>query len=213
MRRPDKHYNLLREHVECMLALVFELQCYAIYLQSTPHVFGALLAKASDPTTADNILQRLKTEWAAILAMEARKESRVLLHKLCPHVEWQVTRELHSFLCSKSYNIDDDLLALLSGWFPRLSGSCNVEQIFQSMERSLKQSGCSNGASMASLMSVGIRATSKRLCCESNVRTVHLQHDDYEGQEIRSFKDRIWRPCNASPSFLVSRNRQTVYVF
>ena len=114
----------------------------AIYLQSTPHVFGALLAKASDPTTADNILQRLKTEWVAILAMEARKESRVLLHKLCPHVEWQVTRELHSFLCSKGHNIDDDLLALLSGWFPRLSGPCDVEQIFQSMERSLKLDVC-----------------------------------------------------------------------
>ena len=199
-RRSDKHYSLLQDHVDCMLSLIFELESYGQYLQSSPHCLAALLASPANPATSESILNRMKQEWDTVLSLESQKETRMSLHRLCPQVQWQIYRELHCALAAKQYKPDRDFLNLLAAWFPRVTGSSNIEQIFQSMERSLRQCGCTGGPSLPSLMSVGIRCTQRRLCENSRVETIHLQHEDYEGPEVRCLKDKIWRPSNAAPS-------------
>ena len=182
-----------------MLSCVYELEAYATYLQSSPALFAALLQSACDETTTSRILKSLSQEWKMVVKMEAQPDTRATLHALCPHVRFQVYRELHGALYARNYALDESFLDLVGSWYPRFTGSCNIEQLFQAMERGLRQSGASNGASLASLMSMGIRCTSKRLCSsEGSPQDVQITPEDYQGPEVRALKDKVWRPGNAS---------------
>ena len=201
MRRRDDQYHLLREHLQLSLCCIYELQSYGLYLQSSPAIFSCLLHEALDESTVSRVLRYLKEEWQLVLKMERQEDTRRILHSMCPHVHHQSFRELHLALSRSSYNLTENFLELVGAWYPKFTGSANIEQVFQAMERSIRQSGCSNTASLTSLMSVGVRCTAKRLCTdERSPSTITLSADDFEGPEIRALKDRMWRPASASNS-------------
>ena len=203
-RRRDDQYFLLEEHLHISLSCMYELQSYALYLQSSPAIFSCLLHADADAGTTSRVLEWLKDEWRVVEKMEKQDDTRHLLLSLCPYVKNQTFRELHCFLAKCKYEITHELLALISSWYPRFTGSANVEQVFQSMERSVRQAGCSNSASLPSLMSIGLRCLSKRLCChERSPEPISLDEQDFEGLEVRALKDRIWRPSNASNCHLL----------
>ena len=178
---------------------MYELQSYALYLQSSPAIFCCLLHSDADPGTTSHILEWLQEEWSVVQKIEKQPDTRQLILSLCPYIQNQTYRELHCFLAKCKYQITHELVCLIGAWYPRFTGSANVEQVFQSMERSVRQAGCSNSASLPSLMSIGIRCLAKRLCCDDQApAAITLEEQDFEGAEVRALKDRMWRPSNAN---------------
>ena len=181
------------------LSCIYELQSYGLYLQSSPAAFCCLLHADRDVSTTSHVLEWLKDEWLVVQKLEKQEDTRQLLHSMCPFVKNQAYRELHCALARCKYEVSQDMLLLTASWFPRFTGSANVEQVFQAMERSVKQAGCSNSASLPSLMSIGVRCLAKRLCNDDKgPQAIGLGNEDFEGAEVRALKDRIWRPSNAS---------------
>ena len=178
---------------------------YALVLQVGFYNAGGLLcaeSKSCDAAwTHTQILQRLKAEWSCILRMEASAAESKLLETHCSFCKWQVFREVHTVLQEEGYKNTERAQQILKSWLPPIQGSCNVEDIFNAMQDSIKRSSKCDAGGLANLSCIGIRATAQK-CKAGGPLEVTLDPEDYEGGEVRGLKTSIWKPdsCPASSS-------------
>ena len=194
--------------MDAVCACLLELQMYALVLQVGFYNAGGLLcgeSKACDAAwTHAKILENMKNEWSCILRMEASAAESKLLETHCSFCKWQVFREIHTVLQEEKYENTVRAREILKSWLPPFQGSCNVEDIFNAMQDSIKRSSKSDAGGLANLSCVGIRATSQKCKDGDGPLEVTLDPEDYEGGEVRGLKSSIWKPdsCPASCSDL-----------
>ena len=191
------------DFLDSVLASMFEMSQYALYLQSSPTCIGCLLMKNHGPELHHRILMRMKEEWQFVIAMESETSSASLLASWCPFTKHQVYRELHGALEASAYKVTDFVLELVRAWFPVISSSSLVEDIFASMADTVKRSSKRETASLAGLQAAAIRATMQKCQTENElprVKSVQLESVDHEGLEVRGLRSSIWRPESAPNS-------------
>ena len=186
---------------------------YALVLQVGFYNAGALLcsttALCDAAYTHTQILDRMKTEWKCILRMEESSLQAKLLESHCSFCKWQVFREIHTILEEEGYQNTNRAQEVIKSWIPPIQGSCNVEDIFNSMQDSIKRSSKCDAGGLSNLSCIGIRATAEKCNTEDGPKEVSLEPEDYEGGEVRGLKNSIWQPqsCPASSSVAVCSAR------
>ncbi|CAE6956521.1 unnamed protein product [Symbiodinium sp. CCMP2592] len=199
-RRCSVQQDLLRDHLDLCLVTLYELGSYQLYLTAAPASSACLLLEESTEVSdleavQSKVLQALKFEWATVLSMEASKNTADLLHKLCPHVKWQVYRETLVGLESDGFHLTQTVRDLVMAWFPRLSFSANVEEQFSCMQDSVKRGSKGGTAGITNLSTVGVKALySKMLDGPGQAASVKLQDCDWEGTTVRALKQKLFQP-------------------
>ncbi|OLP72915.1 hypothetical protein AK812_SmicGene48034 [Symbiodinium microadriaticum] len=200
MRRNPVEQDLLRDHLDACLVTLYELGSYQLYLTSAPASSAGLLLTESARVPSLNdvqsqILQTLELEWATVLSMESRTSSAELLHKLCPHVLWQVYRETLVGLEAEQFKLTQAVRDLVVAYYPRLSFSANVEEQFASMQDAVRRGSKGGTAGITNLSTVGIKALySKLLDGPDQATSVKLQDSDWEGTTVRGLKQKLFQP-------------------
>ena len=123
-----------------------------------------------------------------------------LLSTWCPFTKHQMYREIHGALEASSYKVTNLVKDLLRAWFPVISSSSLVEDVFANMADTIKRSSKRETASLAGLQAAAVRATMQK--CRSGdeadrVQGVELTSIDHEGLEVRGLRSGIWRPDSA----------------
>ena len=186
------------DHVHAGLAALTELRQYKVYLQSSPHQAAALLAEcdggSAEQDTKTSILQAMRLEWSLVIEAENSMKFHRLMQSSCPHTKFVYYREVMSSFEKEGWALNASTEALLRGWFPGLSSSCNVEQCFNHMEDSIKRASKANTASLANVQCLGIRAVANKICRgEKAAQAVNLSPEDFEGNEVRAITPKVWR--------------------
>ncbi|CAE7403147.1 hemA [Symbiodinium sp. CCMP2592] len=197
-RRSNELEDLVFDHVHAGLAALTELRQYKVYLQSSPHQAAALLAEcdggSAEQDTKNSILQAMKLEWGMVTEAENSMKFHRLMQSSCPHTKFVYYREVMSCFEKEGWVLNTSTEAFLRGWFPGLSSSCNVEQCFNHMEDSIKRASKANTASLANVQCLGIRAVANKICKgEKAAQAVNLSPEDFEGNEVRAIKPKVWR--------------------
>ena len=188
-----------------MLSCLFEMIQYKSPLCCLPYSAGALVAPTSDrynlEAVRNKVMEDIKQEWEMALSMEMDQEASCLLHRLCPQVLWQSYRELACTVEQENFRCSDRLQALIMAWLPLINSSANVEDCFSAMADAVARSGKTDVGSMCNLQSVHIRACCQRMADgENQGRAVHLSSHDFEGNEIRGLRPRLFLPATFSGS-------------
>lgn len=197
-RRGYVKQRLLEDHLAATLSCCFELEGYARHLRTAPHSCASLLASSTTPEgllpAQRNLLQALQAEWSMVLRMEGKVSSADLLHQLCPYVLQQCYRELMSTLAAAGFRLTAECHQMLSAWYPGLSQSSNIEDVFKSCEEACRRTKAGVG-SMANLSIVAMRAVMQKLTNgEGQARSVLLEGADFEGPEVKALKTKLWSP-------------------
>ena len=183
---------------------------YGVYLQATPTCCGSLLAGRSEKDQSElqeRILARMKEEWHMVITMESSSTNAALLASWCPFTKHQWYREIHTALEASSYKVTDFVCSILRAWFPVISSSSLVEDVFAGMQDTVKRSTKRETASLTGLQASAIRNT--MLKChdtpeEGRIKGVELQSVDHEGLEVRGLRSGIWRPESAPNSLYLA---------
>ncbi|CAE7299579.1 unnamed protein product, partial [Symbiodinium sp. KB8] len=162
-RRCRVQQDLLRDHLDVCLVTLYELGSYQLYLTAAPACSSCLLLKESTEVpdleaVQAKVLQALEFEWATVLSMEQNKNTADLLHKLCPHVRWQVYRETMVGLETDAFKVTQTVRDLVMAWYPRLSFSANIEDQFAAMQDSVRRGSKGGAAGITNLNTVGVKA-------------------------------------------------------
>ena len=205
VQRHSEDYGLLAVFLDTLLASVYELLQYASLLQSSPHCAGGLLYE--DHTDVEQqwnreILNRMKEEWSLVLQMESCTASASTLATFCPQTRHQVYREVQGALETTNYQVTAGVTSILRAWFPRASSSSLVEDVFSSMQDSIKRGSKRETACLPGLQAVAVRSTMQRCRPEpgtTKLKAVELESADYEGNEVRNLRANIWKP-ESSPN-------------
>ncbi|CAE7225019.1 unnamed protein product [Symbiodinium sp. CCMP2592] len=199
-RRCRVQQDLLRDHLDICLLNLYELGSYQLYLSSAPASSACLSLKES-ATVPDvkavqaRVLTDMENEWATVLNMEQQKSTGELLHKLCPHVLWQVYRESMVAVEADAFKLTQTVRDLVLGWYPRLSFSANVEDQFAAMQDSVRRGSKGGSAGITNLNTVGVKALySKLLDGDNQATSVKLQDSDWEGTTVRALKQKLFQP-------------------
>ena len=206
-RRVCVHQDLLRDHLDLALSCIQELWSYACYLQSTPGCSATLLLTTSTMPNLEKIqagvVKRILDDWSTVLHMESSAASSKLLHQMCPHVRWQVYREVCVVLEQSGGQLNEHVRQVVMAWFPRLSFSANVEDQFASLEDSVKRGNKSQMSSIANLSACAVRSLYHRMLDgEKQARSVKLGDNDWEGCSVRGLKQRLFSPDTFTGSYL-----------
>ena len=205
LQRHSEDYGLLSVFLDTVLASVYELLQYASLLQSCPHCAGGLLYEDGvnvEKQWNKDILKRMKEEWSLVLQMESCTASAGALATLCPQTKHQVYREVQGALESSNYEVTPPVKDILRAWFPQASSSSLVEDVFSSMQDSIKRSSKRETACLPGLQAVAVRSTMQRCPPEPEtvkLKAVQLESADYEGNEVRNLRANIWKP-ESSPN-------------
>ena len=192
------------------LASLYELTSYALHLRCVPACGASLLFLETSwvpdlPGIHAKVLQAFKEEWEVVMEMEASASTSKLLHRLAPHVLWQVYRELACFLEQCSWQIVPEARNLIESWFPKLSFSANIEEQFNQMQDACKRGNKSQAAPMSNLSAVAVRSLSHGLLDgDGQAPSIKLADTDWEGSSIRGLKQKIFQPETFTGSFLAS---------
>ena len=193
------------QHLEAALTAVFELEQYAILLQSSHYQAAALLTNSSTRLNIEqvqaDVLKKMQQEWSMVLAMESSGGTSEILAKHCAYTHWQVYRETMTFLESEGFSLNDRLRDFLLAYFPKIQGSCNVEDLFADLQDSIQRSGKSDSGSLSNLAAVSIRSCNRK-CQTAGVGTTQLVSADFEGTCVRSLKSSVFRPETCAGSTL-----------
>ena len=199
-RRCRVQQDLLRDHLDVCLVTLYELGSYQLYLTAAPACSSCLLLKQSTevPDLADvqaKVLQALEFEWATVLSMEQNKNTADLLHRLCPHVRWQVYRETMVCLETDAFKVTQNVRDLVMAWYPRLSFSANIEDQFAAMQDNVRRGSKGGAAGITNLNTVGVKALyAKMLDGDGQATSVKLQDTDWEGTTVRALKQKLFQP-------------------
>ena len=205
---PASTYDLMLQHLDAALTAVFELIQYSILLQSSHYQAASLLAASSARMNVEQIhmdvLKRMQQEWRMVLLMESSAGTSEILRKHCSYTLWQAYRETMTFAESENFSLNDRLREFLLAYFPKLQGSCNVEDVFADLQDSIQRSGKSDAGSLSNMAAVSIRSCSRK-CESAGVATTQLVSADYEGTCVRNLKSSVFRPetCAGSTSAFI----------
>lgn len=201
--------DLVRDHFMALLAVIFEMSMYVVYLRSSPARFAALLVDPKDDLQTsqlqDEIMKSIREEWKTIVQMENKASSNQLLQQRCCFTRWVCYREPMTCLELEQWSMTDKARGLLLSWHPSLAFSANVEQVFAAVEDSCRRGVKNFKASMANLQCLAIRAVEQKLTANENereagktdrARAVKLGVEDFEGNEVRALKESVWRPSS-----------------
>ena len=154
--------------------------------------------------TVATVLQSLRTEWEMVLSAESDAEAADLFKKSCPQCTWQCYRELMTTLEAEDWIVSSRSAALVEAWIPRVNGSCNIEDIFQTMADTINRGTRTEMASLPSLQAVQIRACQQKLVGNlGQPRGIQLSGSDYEGAEVRGLKAKLFQPTSFTGRSLV----------
>ena len=200
--------ELLSEHWNATLTCLAELESYRLHLLSAPACAAAFLAeKPKELQGLDfdlHLLDALRTEWHLVLKLEAKQATADLLHTLCPQVLFQTYREILSTLEVEGFCKTPEFLALVKAWFPALTQSANVEDLFSDMQDCTKRQTRTETASVCNLSAVGVKGLMKRLCDQPGKSAgVTLCDSDFSGREIRCLKSKLFSPDACPPGHQV----------
>ena len=206
--RDPETTGLCLDFLDATLACVYELLQYSSHLQACPHVAECLLTKRKyylDQGLIKSVLGRMREEWELVMEMEGSTSAASLLSMYCPYTKHQLYREIHGALESSSWELSDFTCKILNAWFPVISSSSLVEDVFANMADTVKRSTKRETASLAGLQAAAVRATSSRCRQDdddtSTVKGVKLQPEDHEGVEVRGLRAGIWRPESSQTCF------------
>ena len=154
--------------------------------------------------TKNQVLSRMKAEWELVLRMESRSHSANLMKKHVPYTRWQVYRETMSVLEKNKWTVSQEVLDLLSAWWPPVQASANVKDVFASLQDTLKRATKSDCGSLANLSCCAIRAVEDRTKQSPSLQNLSLVAEDFEGPQVRGLKPSIFEPqsCPASSSYM-----------
>ena len=207
-QRDSGSYQLLHDFLDAVLSTVYELLQYSLFLQASPNSFAVLLTKQEDHIgrkLPEQIVARLQEEWSMVLDMESNPTSAGLLRSSCPYTRHQMYRELHGALEASQHKITEPVKGIVRAWFPGVSSSSLVEDVFASMADTVNRSSKKGTASLAGLQAVAVRCTSQhcnRPVEQAGLSTVQLESADHEGNEVRGLRSCIWQPESAPSSVL-----------
>ncbi|CAE7273237.1 unnamed protein product [Symbiodinium sp. CCMP2592] len=179
-----------------LLAVIFEMSMYVLYLRSSPARFAALLVDPKDDLQKaqlqDEIMKSIKKEWKTIVEMENKEGSNRLLQQRCCFTRWECYREPMACLELEGWSMTEKAKAVLLSWHPGLAFSANVEQVFAAVEDSCKRGVKNLKASMSNLQCLSIRAVEQKVAANEKQqeagktdrpRAVKLGVEDFEGSE------------------------------
>ena len=207
-QRDSGSYQLLQDFLDAVLSTLYELLQYSLFLQASPNSFAVLLTKQQDHIgrkLPEQIVSRLHEEWTMVLEMESNPTSAALLRSSCPYTRHQMYQELHGALEASQQKITEQVQAIARAWFPGVSSSSLVEDVFASMADTVRRSTKKGTASLAGLQAVAVRFTSQhcnRPVEQAGLSTVQLESADHEGNEVRGLRSCIWQPESAPSSVL-----------
>ena len=215
-RHPPVQEDLVRDHFMALLAVIFEMSMYVLYLRSSPARFAALLVDPKGDLqmaqVQDEIMKNIKQEWNTIVDMENKESSNLLLQQRCGFTKWVCYREPMTCLELEKWSMTEKAKALLLSWHPGLAFSANVEQVFAAVEDGCKRGVKNLKASMANLQCLSIRAVEQKVTANEKrreagetdrARAVKLGVEDFEGSEVRALKASVWKPTSFSGRPLV----------
>ena len=198
--RDPETTSLCLDFFDATLACVYELLQYSSHLQASPHVAECLLTETKyyvDQGLIKSVLGRMREEWELVIEMEGSTSTACLLSMYCPYTKHQLYREVHGALECSNWEMSDFTSKILRAWFPVISSSSLVEDVFANMADTVKRSTKRETASLAGLQAAAVRATSSRCRQDEDttkVKGVKLQPEDHEGVEVRGLRAGIWRP-------------------
>ena len=190
---------MLCNFLDATLSCVAEMQSYSLHLLSAPANAASLLVDAYEGHDVNalhcKVLLDMKQEWSLVLAMERHKELSRLLQAHCPYVRYQCYREIMSTAEKGNFKLTTELKDVIGAWFPRLTQSANVEDVFNSLQDAVKRSTRTDCGSMANLSAVAVRSCYNKLSDgEGQGFSVRLEDSDFEGSLVRGLKARIFSP-------------------
>ena len=199
MRRDGLTENMLADYLTCLLACLYELRLYSLYLQSSPGQEAALLLQTPDfprlSSTQQEILDRMRETWQMILELEEGEETNPMLKACCGHTRFFSFRETMTLMEEEGWEMNARTRALLHAWHPGLSMSANIEQIFNRMEDCAKRSSKNAGSCLPNLQCLAIRSVMHQVTRgERGCKGVNLETEDFEGKQIRNIRPSVWRP-------------------
>ncbi|OLQ00711.1 hypothetical protein AK812_SmicGene16606 [Symbiodinium microadriaticum] len=165
-RRCSTYESILKEGFGLYLSTVHEMMQYTLYLRSSPHCAAALVSEkeADDGKTKQSILKRMQAEWQAVLSMESKPASAVILAASCHHTRYQHYRELMSCLEKHEFVMTTECKQVASAWNPSFCQSASLESMFGEMSDAVKRAGRSDCGSLPNLHAVGVRSLFRRVC-------------------------------------------------
>ena len=196
---------LLEQHLQGILSCLFELAQYKSPLCCLPYSAAALIAPESDHYDAQNVknevLQEVRREWEMTTSMEADPEASSILHRSCPQTLWQSYREIAVTAEQENYLCNDRLASLVTAWLPNINSSANVEDSFAAMQDAVARSGKADLGSLCNLQAVHIRSTNQKMTAgENRGYGISLSSHDFEGNEIRGLRPRLFLPASFNGS-------------
>lgn len=212
-RRRSTLENLLHDHVQALLSIIFELVHYGLHLQSAPMSASALAVDgctAPELETQNQILSCLQEEWAMVLGLEAEARWNDFLAKNALYTHFMHYREILTCFEQNKWKITLETKSLIMAWNPAFSSSANVESMFQSMEESTKRANKHEKASLPNLQCLTVRALQKKVLHKEDGEEARrapdgilLSSEDWEGAEVRALKGSIWRPDSYGGSTVI----------
>ena len=209
-RRRGTLENLVHDHVQALLSIIFELVHYALHLQNAPMSACALAVDgctAPELETQKQILSSLQAEWRMVLGLEAQARWNDFLAKNALYTHFMHYREILTCLEQNKWKINSETKSLIMAWHPAFNASANVESLFQSMEEAAKRASKHEKASLPNLQCLTVRALQKKILREEDADEpgrapcgISLSSEDWEGAEVRALKSSIWRPDSYSGS-------------
>ena len=205
-RRSVLQEKMIRDHLQSILACIFELKMYGNYLEMSPAREAGLLVSAEDAileSAQKKIWQNSQMEWQTILDMENDATLNPLLKKMCPHTRYLNLREPLTAMEEAGWKMTPALKEILCSWHPQLACSSNIENVFNSLEDNCKRSNKNARSSICNMQCLSIRAVAQKVTDKPNTpRGIKLSCEDFEGKDIRAIKQTVWRPDCFSGRFL-----------
>ena len=204
---PVKEF-LVQQHLEGLLACLYELGQYRNPLCCAPLCFAALADHSSTEYDVcqmqERVLESLKQEWELVLCMESDAQSAPLLRKLCPHTLWQSYREQMVVLEAEGWTRSKRFLEMCLAYAPPITSSANIEDSFASIQDAVNRSGKSDLGSLANIQAVHLRGCVQKMTgLPHQGRSVALNAADFEGPEIRGLRAKLFQPTSFSGSFSI----------
>ena len=196
---------LLEQHLQGMLSCLFELAQYKSPLNCLPYSAAGLLTPESDRFEAQSvktsIMNDIRHEWEMTVSMEAEAEASTIIHRQCPQTLWQSYREIGATAEQEGFVCSQRLCALVNAWLPNINSSANVEDSFAAMADAVARSGKADLGSLCNLQAVHIRSTNQKMTDgDGEGCGIHLASHDFEGNEIRGLRPRLFLPASFNGS-------------
>ena len=113
-----------------------ELESYRSHLTRAPRSSAADTSRDNLVPAQQNLPRDLQAEGSLVRRNEGKLESADLLHSLCPYVLHQSQRDIMSTLSAANFILGFEE-QMIAAWYPALSQSSNVEDVFKACEEAV----------------------------------------------------------------------------